>query len=452
MFTKKSNGNCPASRYALYSTADGQSKKNILGDCNDDNQATMQRLQAMLHEWLRMENLVVLAGAGCSVSSGGKTMQCIEESILTAVAQCSLSNDARSIVKERQGDTEKNINFEQWLSYLVNISHLQSKAPGLLNPENKDDIKELIRYISKAIYAECALELKTGEDDETSPHLAFLAKLVARDSNLGRAHLFTLNYDTLFEQALEYLGIQYFDGFSGKVNARFDPSVYGLDIYYPGELAEGRVRRFDKLLHLYKLHGSIHWRIEGDDDVYAHHPDIREFEKYAKYREENEAGKAKLLQDNTFPHGQKFGILPTTNKFVQTLNMPYAQLFRSFHARLSAPQTFLMVLGYGFNDAHVTRIIKTALTNPSLVMLIVEPDPNASIIDKILEYDNLGKRIFILTTKEAGDSNQGEKKYEFATFKDFALDIMPNTEWFSDFQKIRKIEKQLQNTPLHPHD
>ena len=82
---------------------------------------------------------------------------------------------------------------------------------------------------------------------------------MARDSNLGRTHLFTLNYDTLFEQAIELLGIQYFDGFSGRANSHFDPSVYGLDIYYPGELSEGRVRRFDKFLHFYKLHGSIHW-------------------------------------------------------------------------------------------------------------------------------------------------------------------------------------------------
>jgi hypothetical protein len=77
---------------------------------------------------------------------------------------------------------------------------------------------------------ECALTLSdTGSSAATAadlaPHLAFLAKLVARDSNLGRVHVFTLNYDTLFEQALELLGIQYFDGFTGRADARFDPSV-----------------------------------------------------------------------------------------------------------------------------------------------------------------------------------------------------------------------------------
>jgi hypothetical protein len=32
------------------------------------------------------------------------------------------------------------------------------------------------------------------------------------------------------------------------------------------------------------------------------------------------------------------------------------------------------VLGYGFGDDHVSRIIENALMNPSLVMLVVEPN------------------------------------------------------------------------------
>jgi hypothetical protein len=105
-----------------------------------------------------------------------------------------------------------------------------------------------VRFIEKSIFAECALELDRkevtgGTGSVSSGHIPFLAKLIARDTNLGRTHLFTLNYDTLFEQAMEELGIQYFDGFSGKANSRFDPAVYGLDVYYPGDVAEGRVRR-----------------------------------------------------------------------------------------------------------------------------------------------------------------------------------------------------------------
>ncbi|WP_245294794.1 SIR2 family protein [Rhizobium rhizosphaerae] len=250
-----------------------------------------------------------------------------------------------------------------------------------------------------AIFAECALSLPdTGpaaSPATIAPQLAFLSKLVARDSNLGRTHLFTLNYDTLFEQALELLGIQYFDGFTGRAAARFDPSVYGLDIYYPGEVAEGRVRRFGKFLHFYKLHSSIHWFEQGNE-MRARHPDLAPFQKYASLMPAQKAAVLFDLAGKT----PSLGILPTANKLAQTLTMPYAHLFRSLQVRLGIPRTFLLVLGYGFGDDHVSRVIENALMNPSLVMLVIEPNPNSPVIERIRRYKDLGKRAFVLCPTE----------------------------------------------------
>ncbi|WP_245473546.1 hypothetical protein [Bradyrhizobium zhanjiangense] len=89
------------------------------------------------------------------------------------------------------------------------------------------------------------------------------------------------------------------------------------------------------------------------------------------------------------------GTLPTANKFAQTLTMPYAHLFRSFQVRLGVPQTFLLVLGYSFGDDHVSRIIENALMNPSLVMLVVEPNPASPVIERVRHYKDLGKRAFV---------------------------------------------------------
>ena len=387
----------------------------------------------------------------------------LEESVMEAVLKIPEKNDGQKLLSRSSKDfiaerlkafeTRKvwaKVGFEEWLSYLVNAIYLstETKSPiaSLKWKEGGveiEDIEKVVGYITKAIYAECALELpdKTGfstEDVDIAPHLSFLSKLIARDSNLGRTHLFTLNYDTLFEQALELLGIQYFDGFTGRANARFDPSVYGLDIYYPGEVAEGRVRRFDKFLHYYKLHGSIHWRIVHDE-LKARHEDISEF---VKYRSKSCAEKASDLVNPNFARSYKeFGILPTSNKFVQTLDMPYAHLFRSFNARLSAPQTFLLILGYGFGDDHVTRIIETALMNPSLIMLVVEPNPNSPTIQKITDYKELGKRAFILTPPD--DIHKAEP-FKYATFNDFAKSVMPDVQWLEDFLRLRRFEKQLQ--------
>jgi hypothetical protein len=408
-----------------------------------------QRLQALISEWLRMENLVVLTGAGTSKSSGGKLMGNLEESVLETVRNINgISVAAAAVIDQRLlpvADGQTKIGFEDWLSYLVNAKHLAQTPESPFsevkwkggNVATGDDLDWLVTRIGRAIFLYCGLRLKADQatGDMPPPHIAFLAKLVARDSNLGRAHLFTLNYDTLFEQALETLGIQYFDGFTGRADARFDPSVYGLDVYWPGEVAEGRVRRYDKFLHLYKLHGSIHWQVR-EGELRARHAELAPFEKI---RALEPASRAAAMEVQT-EHLSPIGILPTANKFAQTLTMPFAHIFRAFQIRLSVPQTFLLVLGYGFGDDHVTRVIETALMNPSLIMLVVEPDPNSPTIQRIRRYKELGKRAFILTASQAAHN---AAPFQRATFDDFGNNIMPDVRWLDDFLRLRRFEKQI---------
>ena len=456
-------------KYQLLSPVSaGESDDLLSGKSSDD---AHRRVQALLADWLRMENVVVLAAAGCSVSAGGRLMAGPKENnleclVLDAIKNTGLTQNAQSIVEFRTGKWSANlgegpVGFEEWLSQLFNVPSLtestHSPIEDVVWKWNQSDIdldslsltdselKTLCTNIERAIYAECALEIDLGElsgDDEarSSGHIPFLAKLLSRDTNLGRTHLFTLNYDTLFEQALEELGIQYFDGFSGKASSRFDPAVYGLDIYYPGDVAEGRVRRFDKFLQLYKLHGSLHWYVDNAGMYRARHRDLSFAEAYRSLSPED---KAKQLESATFKGIESFGILPTSQKFMQTLNTPYAHLFRLFHARLNQPQTFLLVLGYGFGDDHVTRIIETALMNPSLVMLVVEPNPDSAIVNRVRRYQNLGQRAFVLCEKVSkGDSCS----YKLATFTDFAQNLMPDVKWLEDYKRLRQFEEQIRKT------
>ena len=443
----------PPSEYQLIGPSeDGQINDLLSGKTAKEGR---QRLQALIAEWLRMENLVVLAGAGTSVSSGGKTMDTLERATLeTLKVLPDAPSSIETVINARlapvaPGAKPPRLGFEDWLSYLVN-GHFIGSMPnspfdgvqwkGAAAP-TQAELFWFVQWIRAAIFAECALTLPdantaTVAPADVAPHLAFLAKLVARDSNLGRAHLFTLNYDTLFEQACELLGIQYFDGFTGRADARFDPSVYGLDIYYPGEVSEGRVRRFDKFLHFYKLHGSIHWQLR-DSELRARHPDLSAFSAYRKLDPAKKPeGLVKAAAD--LP---AVGILPTANKFAQTLTMPFAHLFRALQIRLSAPQTFLLVLGYGFGDDHVTRMLEAALMNPSLVMLVVEPNPESATIERVRRYKDLGKRAFVLTaTSDAHTATP----FNIATFDDFAHSIMPDVQWLDDFLRLRRFEKQIQ--------
>lgn len=431
----------------------GESEDLLAGKSKEDG---LRRIQALLADWLRMENVVVLTAAGTSVGAGGRLMagpaqNNLECLVLDALEHCPLTVEAKQVLAWKKANDFGQGNFEQWLGYVFNASALNTapKSP-IASVKWKDNTTltadgeaGLRKYLERAIFAECALELdrselsQTGSGHATSGHIPFLAKLIARDATLGRTHLFTLNYDTLFEQAMEELGIQYFDGFSGKANSRFDPAVYGLDVYYPGDVAEGRVRRFDKFLQFYKLHGSIHWRLDEHGRFRAQHQDI----SFAKaYRAATPADKARDLEKPAFEAVHSFGILPTCQKFSQTLDMPYAHMFRLFHARLNQPQTFLIVCGYGFGDDHVTRIIETALMNPSLVMLVVEPNPDAAIIERVKTYRSLGQRAFVLSERvEPGQSCS----YKRATFADFAQNVMPDIKWLEDYKRLRVFEEQL---------
>jgi len=131
--------------------------------------------------------------------------------------------------------------------------------------------------------------------------------------------------------------------------------------------------------------------------------------------------------------------MPTANKFAQTLDLPFAHLFRSFYQRLHTPQTFLIVIGYGFGDDHVNQIIDAAMTNPSLIMLVVDPKPSNATREKLKKYQGVGERVFLLCPKTDTNSN-------FGTFDDFAVRLMPQTQWLDDFIKLRRYEKTVGTT------
>ena len=99
------------------------------------------------------------------------------------------------------------------------------------------------------------------------------------------------------------------------------------------------------------------------------------------------------------------------------------------------------MLGYGFGDDHVTRMLEAALMNPSLVMLVVEPNPESATIERVRRYKDLGKRAFVLTATGAAHK---ATPFKFATFDDFARSIMPDVQWLDDFLRLRRFEKQIQ--------
>ena len=123
---------------------------------------------------------------------------------------------------------------------------------------------------------------------------------------------------------------------------------------------------------------------------------------------------------------------------MQSIGMPYAHLFRAFDSHLKSPQTFLLILGYGFGDKHINRIIDEALTNPGLLILIVDPNPNCQIKQYLRRCQTAGNRAFLLTGRCPDDAPP-----KWATFEDFAVNLMPHVRWLDEFVQLRRTEQIL---------
>jgi hypothetical protein len=258
------------------------------------------------------------------------------------------------------------------------------------------------------------------------PQEAFLAKLVARDPQQGRARIFTTNYDTLIEQAMDRLGIIYSDGFSGIVHRRFNPTAYDLDFYYPGEVSEGRVRRYDKVIQLYKLHGSINWRsstLQAGDPFGIH------FDSRPLPNEEKVLKEPNLLDSALGETEASLGILPISTKYGETLTMPYAHLFRLMFASFKEPQTVCFIIGYKGWDKHINRIVEDSLTNPSFNCVFV--DPSLSEWAKALLNADYCGRVYAF-------------EGEWGKFENFAINVFPDVEMLKTDLMIAKTMRDLE--------
>jgi hypothetical protein len=240
---------------------------------------------------------------------------------------------------------------------LTVLAHLQANEEILGKPTSIDGLVVsaseaalLERLLKKWLFSRCRA-LSQVPDSRLLFHQELLRRILLRSTALPRAKVFTTNYDLLLERSLDNLGVLYFDGFLGTITRTLRTESYHYDLYYPGETTEGRVSRVDRVIHLYKLHGSINWRrrFSGTDDVVISH---------------------------ATPEDHEYGdvmIYPSPLKATEMNGYPYSEMFRHFSTHIHQPQSVLFCIGYRFQDSHINRLIYQALSIPSFVLVIVTP-------------------------------------------------------------------------------
>jgi hypothetical protein len=225
-------------------------------------------------------------------------------------------------------------------TYGKQIAALKAELP-------KDDIETMlsrIRTLSKVIGATKVHELdgtgfeKFGQAicDEIgkivdvrlpTKHSAYtdIVNWVAGTSRDHAVEIFTTNYDLLLEEAFEFAGAPYFDGFTGGREPFFDPvSVASNDLPV-------------RWTRLWKLHGSLGWCASDRGEV------IRTGKSSATHL-----------------------VFPEHLKYDQTQKAPYTALLDRLKAFLSTSDTLLISIGFSFSDAHVAaRVSEGLAANPA---------------------------------------------------------------------------------------
>ena len=354
-------------------------------------------------------------------------------------------NELDDIEKEEIYKLGVEVKLEDFLNYLYALKYLMKQSEGLISKNELEiDIEKLgklIEAIKKAIFEMCDIDNisfvknwflnkkgnkeikeKMEKEGKYTYHKSFLTSLLQRPLNLRRANIFTLNYDLAFEYACDELGIEYINGFVGFNERNFRPEVYNYDFFFPGDTTEGKVRRIERVIKYYKLHGSLNWVYKNQN---KNNP-------YGLYEIPIELVRMKL--ENKMDNLGEIMIYPTSSKKEYTLNFPYSELFRKFADRLQQPEAVLFVVGYSFYDEHINDIIYQALANPSFTLIIV--DFNGTKNDGEIKRLNDLKdpRIIICQGEELGD------------FKYFSKELLPTIDQEDTRAKVMNSLDKLYQT------
>ena len=376
-----------------------------------------EMIRVRLGTLLKTETVSLLLGAGASVDCGGQLIgtvpRVIEQQLLAEGARPaqepkvqewltafylairhSGSSDITPLTDDdvlARKDALANgpaeplpVNFEHVLGTLHRWRSALPEAGGELQlvgtvpvKTTSEDLDDCLRRATHALACACALPIEDKKSGLRT-YRTLIHKLLTRPLNLKRVNVFTLNYDTLLEQAADAVGSVLLDGFVGTEQRVFRPESYEQDLYFPADTTEGRVHRFDRVLHLYKLHGSITW-VPSQATI------------------DNPYG----IESTRFgPNTQRLLIYPTPAKYGETLGVPYSELFRRFASAIARPQSVLFVIGYGFGDYHVNTIIRQALAVPSFTLVIVDPKPKSEFVTTLREQRD--RRVWLSTGPTLG--------------------------------------------------
>lgn len=289
------------------------------------------------------ENLNFLIGSGCSRKAIPLMNHTFEKII-------SNNEDVRIVYEQYTGKKDLE-SFLSWLATAMKFYSEDSVEYHTYNSIYTTIKKEFLRSINLNLFRHEMNFSPTDEEDETlQNYINFYNSLFAHrqyNKDLSPINVFTTNYDLFNEIAFEKLKIHYTNGFSGYVTRTFDPSVYHIRLVDEENRYKDKWNPIRKYVKLYKVHGSIDWYFDAESKNIIQ----RQLE---------------LELDDI----SNVVIFPTMQKHFETQQTPYSELFREFIINMQKKNSTLIVLGYGFPDEHINRLISQSLNYEDFNLII----------------------------------------------------------------------------------
>ncbi len=385
-------------KYLLPKSDEWISLKSDTGEEADKNitKQNQEILKQQLLSAMQMQNLVVLAGSGTSYGSvGGPSMNDLWN--ICTKKDHNYTAETKSICKQ--------INYDISVKSIVNIEEFLSLCEAHLAIKEDKTIKDFVDNCKRSILTACSFA-KT--DEKLSGHSTFIHRLSRRRVRDSRLKLFTTNYDTCFEKAAGNHGIIIIDGFSFTQPRQYDPSFFDYDIVRRTSNSTAIDNYLEGVFQLYKLHGSVNWQKED----------------------------GKIIEKDATPQGACM-IFPAKGKYQQSYIQPHLELMARYLAVLREPNTCIVVVGFGFNDDHLSEPLISAIkTNPYLKVIIADYNAEKNIIEKNTNVSHYWKLL-----KDLGFKGE-DITFINASFEEFSS-LIPDLRSLTPAEKMVHAIKEI---------
>lgn len=243
------------------------------------------------------------------------------------------------------------IEYKDFIKYINHAKKINHKYSSEV-----DIYKNTIEEIRRKIRSYCNLTFNSNDFD----HANFIQKLQQLNVKGKRLKIYSTNYDTLFEQAAIKLKDLVVDGFNYRPKRTFNENSLNMDFITRKDdnkdVSINNANLYPNVVKIFQIHGSEDW--------------YRDIQTGRVYKADHDSVTNKINSNRK--RYKPCMIFPSNNKYEQSYNDPYFDLFLNFQKDLRENNTLLIIVGFSLSDMHIRRMVyDSMLINNHLSMIYV---------------------------------------------------------------------------------